>query len=66
MVRAGYLGHFTLTPGIDTIAVPAFDIDRLGHRQQPQFPTVTVGIVQDRHVDRGACPARLDVFSSGL
>ncbi len=29
--RAGYYLPYTVTPGIDTVAVPDFDIDRLGH-----------------------------------
>lgn len=29
--RAGYFKPFTVTPGVDTIAVPDFDLDLLGH-----------------------------------
>src|SRR5207245_10785749 len=29
--RAGYFVPYTVAPGIDTIAVPNFDIDLLGH-----------------------------------
>jgi esterase/lipase superfamily enzyme len=29
--RAGYFEPYTVTPGIDTIAVPDFDVDLLGH-----------------------------------
>jgi esterase/lipase superfamily enzyme len=29
--RAGYFKPYTITPGVDTIAVPDFDIDMLGH-----------------------------------
>jgi len=29
--RAGYFVPYTVTPGIDTIAVPNFDVDLLGH-----------------------------------
>lgn len=30
--RAGYFEPYTVAPGIDTIAVPDFDVDALGHR----------------------------------
>ena len=29
--RAGYYIPYTVAPGLDTVAVPDFDIDRLGH-----------------------------------
>ena len=29
--RAGYFTPYTVTPGVDTVAVPDFDIDQLGH-----------------------------------
>ena len=29
--RAGYFKPYTIAPGVDTIAVPDFDIDMLGH-----------------------------------
>ncbi len=29
--RAGYFAPYTVTPGVDTIAVPNFDVDLLGH-----------------------------------
>src|SRR5262249_328520 len=29
--RAGYFAPYTVAPGVDTIAVPDFDIDLLGH-----------------------------------
>ena len=29
--RAGYFTPYTVAPGVDTVAVPDFDIDLLGH-----------------------------------
>lgn len=59
--RAGYLGPYTLAPGVDTIAVPNFDIDRLGHSYFAQAEGLMHDIRDLMH--RGAPPsqrARLD------
>ena len=29
--RAGYYTPYTVAPGVDTVAVPGFDVDLLGH-----------------------------------
>lgn len=54
--RAGYLGPYTLTPGVDTVTVPDFDIDRLGHSYFAQAERLMHDIRDLMH--RGAPPSQ--------
>ncbi len=54
--RAGYFKPYTVAPGVDTVAVPDFDIDLLGHSYFAQAEALLHDIYDlMRH---GAAPAR--------
>jgi hypothetical protein len=56
--RAGYFKPYTVAPGTDTIAVPDFNIDVLGHGYFAQAEAL-LGDIRDLMLHNEAPPQRL-------
>lgn len=62
--RAGYFRPYTVAPGVDTVAVPDFDVDLLGHSYFAQAEALLHDIFDlMRH---GQAPAQRQRISSAL
>ncbi len=75
--RAGYFTPYTVAPGVDTVAVPDFDIDLLGHallrpgrgaaarHLRPHAPRPTAGATTAHHARRGSGRELLETEAIG-
>jgi esterase/lipase superfamily enzyme len=61
--RAGYFRPYTITPGVDTIAVPDFDVDMLGHSYFAQAEALLYDI-QTLMLSNKAPGARIRTFTT--
>ena len=50
--RAGYYTPYTVAPGVDTVAVPDFDVDLLGHSYFAQAEALLHDIYDLMHHDK--------------
>jgi esterase/lipase superfamily enzyme len=62
--RAGYFTPYTVAPGVDTVAVPGFDIDLLGHGYFAQAEALLHDIYD--LVRHGEPPARRQRIESSM
>jgi esterase/lipase superfamily enzyme len=64
--RAGYFEPYTVTPGVDTIAVPDFDVDLLGHSYFAQAEALLHDIFDLlRHGEPPAIRQRIEAAKDG-
>ncbi len=61
--RAGYFKPYTIAPGIDTIAVPGFDLDLLGHAYFAQAEALLYDIGGLMRADKAPPRQRLEAVS---